>query len=56
MDRNLPLVLHSAVFNERVGGLAGDKLPIVLPAGREGGEAAGDVAISAGLNRENCQF
>ena len=56
MDRNLPLILHSAVFNERVGGLAGDKLPIVLLAGREGGEAAGDVAVSAGLNTTNCQL
>ena len=56
MNRNLPLILHSAVFNERVGSLAGDKLPIVLLAGREGGEAAGDVAVSAGLNTANCQF
>ena len=56
MDRNLPLILHSAVFNQSVGRLAGDELPIVLLAGREGGEAAGDVAVSAGLNTTNCQL
>ena len=53
MDRNLPLILHSAVLQQCVGGLAGDELPVVLLAGGEGGQTGGDVAVSAGLNTTN---
>ena len=57
MDRNLPLVLHPAVLNEPVSCLTGDKLPVVLLAGGEGGEAGGDVAVHAGLQTQhNSQF
>ena len=49
MDRNLPLILHPAVLNKQVGGLTGDKLPVILLAGSEGGQAGGDVAVNAGL-------
>ena len=56
VDTDFPLVLHPAVFNERVAGLAGDELPVVLPVGGEGGEAGGDVAVKTGLNTAHCHL
>ena len=56
VDRNLPLILHPALFNERVAGLAGYELPVVLPGGGEAGDAGGDVAVKTGLNTAHCHL
>ena len=52
VDRDFPLVLHPAVFNQCVSCLTGDKLPVILLAGSEGGHTGGDVAVTAGLETE----
>ena len=49
VDRNLPLILHPTVLNKQVCGLTGDKLPVILLAGSEGGHTGGDVSVTAGL-------